>query len=516
LSPSCLINLRRLAALAYLATVLCAQTPTAPADPRATPRGAVLNYLQACREGDYRRAAAYLDVRRGQNGPDLARDLQRVLDEFWRSDPATLSTSPEGDTTDGLDPNLELIAAVETRNRPVDLLLQRVTRDNVSIWLFSASTVAMVPVLLEAQPTTIAVERYLPAPLLADGPLQTAWWVWIALLLLVGVAFALASVLARLIMLALRPIAKRTTSDLDDRLLESIVNPVRLLLAFGAFQVGLLALPTSVLFRTYMGRLVSAVVYFALAWLVVRIIDVVAVKAVATMSARHRVSASSMVPLARRTAKAAALVLALLATLSSWGYNTTALLAGLGVGGLAIALAAQKTIENLFGGLAVATDRPVLVGDYCRYGDKFGTVEDIGLRSTRIRTQERTVVTIPNGQFASLEIENFARRDKIFFHPILNLRRDTTPEQLRTLIAGLRDILLAHPKIDPDPARVRFIGIGQYSLDVEIFAYMQTTDFDQSLIAREELLLSILDLVERTGTALALPSQLNIVARDRR
>jgi MscS family membrane protein len=258
----------------------------------------------------------------------------------------------------------------------------------------------------------------------------------------------------------------------------------------------------------------TALTYLAFAWLVVRAIDVVAVRMLSRMTGRQRASASSMIPLGKRSAKVAVIAIAILATLASWGYDTTAILAGLGVGGLAVALAAQKTIENLFGGVAITTDKPVLVGDFCRYGDKLGVVEDIGLRSTRVRTLDRTVVTIPNGQFSSLEIENFGRRDKIFFHPILNLRRDTTPDQIRILITSLRELLLAHPLVDPNPARVRFIGIGQYSLDIEIFSYAKTSDFDEFLVVQEELLLGILDRIRQAGTALAVPSQLNVLARD--
>src|SRR5207248_1522615 len=131
---------------------------------------------------------------------------------------------------------------------------------------------------------------------------------------------------------------------------------------------------------------------------------------------RGRVLSCSLFPLGVRFVKMCLFCVADLLTLWYWGYNTSTILAGLGVGGLAIALAAQKTIENLFGGVAVISDRPVFVGDFCRFGDQLGTVEDIGLRSTRIRTLDRTLVTVPNGQFSSITLENFSRRDKMLFH----------------------------------------------------------------------------------------------------
>jgi small-conductance mechanosensitive channel len=209
----------------------------------------------------------------------------------------------------------------------------------------------------------------------------------------------------------------------------------------------------SYLLRTYLGRILTGLIYLAIAWVLVRFIDVATTKLLAAMSGRQRTSAGSVMPLARRSLKVLAIAIAILATLSSWGYDTTALLAGLGVGGLAVALAAQKTIENLFGGIALTSDKPVLVGDFCRYGDKTGTVEDIGLRSTRIRTQDRTVVTVPNAEFSSLQIENFARRDKIWFRPILQLRKDTQPAQIRSILARLRE-LLERPRQDrAEPSR---------------------------------------------------------------
>lgn len=217
--------------------------------------------------------------------------------------------------------------------------------------------------------------------------------------------------------------------------------------------------------------------------------------------------------MAKRTIKAAAVVIAILATLSSWGYDTTALLAGLGVGGLAIALAAQKTIENLFGGIAITSDKPVLVGDFCRYGDKVGTVEDIGLRSTRIRTLDRTVVTVPNSEFSALQIENFAQRDKMSFRPILPLRRDTNPEQLRTLLARIHSLLTEHPKMETG-ARVRFIAIGSQSLDLEIFSYVKTPNNDEFLVIQEELLLRLLEIIAEEGASLAIPTQLTMLRRE--
>jgi MscS family membrane protein len=224
---------------------------------------------------------------------------------------------------------------------------------------------------------------------------------------------------------------------------------------------------------------------------------------------RGQMTTLPAIDLAERVAKLVVLVLGLLTVLGVVGVNITALVAGLGVGGIAVALAAQKTLEHLFGGLTLIADQPVKVGDFCRFGDQVGTVERIGLRSTRVRTLDRTVVSVPNGDFAGLRLENFAERDRIWLQAKLGLRYETTPDQLRHVLIHLRELLYAHPRIDPDPARVRFMGFGAYSLDLEIYAYVRTADYNEFLAVREDVYLRIMDVVAASGTAFAFPSQTN-------
>ena len=194
--------------------------------------------------------------------------------------------------------------------------------------------------------------------------------------------------------------------------------------------------------------------------------------------------------------------------------SLAAAVAGLGVGGIAVALAAQRSLENLFGGVTLFADRPVQVGDFFRYGTDVGTVEEIGLRSTRVRTLDRTVVTIPNAEFSNLRLENFAKRDRMRLWTMLGVRYETTPDQLRYLLARLREILLAHPRVTDDPARVRFVGFGAYSLDLEVFAYVDTDDWSELLGIREHIYLQFMDAVREAGTGFAFPSSTTYVARD--
>ncbi len=199
------------------------------------------------------------------------------------------------------------------------------------------------------------------------------------------------------------------------------------------------------------------------------------------------------------------------------GIPLTPLLAGLGVGGFAVALAARPTLENFIGGMTLFADKPVRVGDYCRFGETLGTVEEIGFRSTRIRTKGRTIISIPNSKFSELQLENFDRRDHIWLHAVLALRCETTPEQLRYVLTRVREMLVAHPKTEKHlPLRVRFVGFNDYSLDVEVSTYVNTRAWDEFLGVREDVFLRIMDIVEQAGAGFAFPSQITYLTRDQK
>jgi MscS family membrane protein len=189
-------------------------------------------------------------------------------------------------------------------------------------------------------------------------------------------------------------------------------------------------------------------------------------------------------------------------------------LAGLGIGGLAIGFGAQQTIANLFGGVSVLGDEVFRVGDVCRFGDRTGTVEDIGLRSTRIRTDERTLVAIPNGTVATINLENLSRRDKILFTTKLGLRPESKADHVRFVLVEIRRLLYSHAKVETKSVRVRLTDISGSSLSLELFAYILTRDFNEFAAIREDLLLRIMDVLEDSGGGLALPSQTLYLSRD--
>lgn len=196
------------------------------------------------------------------------------------------------------------------------------------------------------------------------------------------------------------------------------------------------------------------------------------------------------------------------------GVPVYGVVAGLGVGGLAIALAARPSVENLIGGMSLFADKPIRVGDFCKYGDMQGTVEAIGLRSSRLRGPDRTLTTIPNAAMARMPIVNLTQRDRMLLKAVIGLRCETTPENLRYVLVKLRELLLGHPRVHPEPARARFIGFGASSLDIEVFAYVMTRDSAEFLGIQEEILLRIMDVVEESGAAFAFPSQTLYIGRD--
>ncbi len=196
------------------------------------------------------------------------------------------------------------------------------------------------------------------------------------------------------------------------------------------------------------------------------------------------------------------------------GVPVSGIIAGLGVGGVAVALAAQGTLQNLLGGAALLADRPIKIGDFCRFGERLGTLETVGLRSSRIRTLERTVVTVPNTELAAMQIENYSERDSNLLRTTIGLRYETTPDQLRAVLADIRAMLVAHPEVTAEPARARFLEFGDSALMIEIFAYVRESDYNGYLAIREDLMLRVMEIAQRNGTSVAFPSRTVYLRRD--
>ena len=494
-----------LVVLISLAGAVRAQTPAAETkDPlgRTTPQEAVFQFLESCHVRDYSKAAHYLDLRRvpaadrAKKGPALAAQLEDLLDDT-PFDITTLSRDPEGDTADGLPATREHLDTFQVDGQTLELQLERVElRPGYKVWLVASDSLPLIPTahqLVEETP----FEKKLPQGLVTFEILDTPVWRWIALIVMALVVAALARAVAAGLLAAIRPLVDAP----------ALRGPLRVLLAVAGFRAALELAPPATLSRVFIERSLAMILALGLAWAGAAVVDLFAERWRGRLDPRVHGVSYSVLPLGRQILKLSLFVFALLSVISAWGYNTSTILAGLGVGGLAVALAAQKTIENLFGGISVIGDRPVLVGDVCRFGNETGTVMHIGLRSTRIRTADRTMISIPNSQFSCMALENLSVRDKIWFHPTLNLRRDTTSAQLLEVLSSVREILKAYPKTETGDLPIRFVGVGPYSLDMEVDAYIKTVDYDEFLALRQDLLLRILQAVEKAGTALAVPLQ---------
>jgi MscS family membrane protein len=496
-----------------------AAAPTG-ADPlgRTTPSGTVFGFLQSAQGGDERLAADFLQMspmRRQTQGPELAGKLKAVMDSAFVGSLRRISTRPEGNPEDGTS-DQQSIGTFAVRDNEIPVVLVRVNDPTAGkIWVFSAETLSKVPDLYEdvqSNQLEKRIERYAPA-LVRNGFSGVPLWQWLGLVTAIPIAVAIGWVLV--LLFAIPRVAYLKLRNRPNLHTYSRVS-APLLVSLSALAHRFIAryLDLPLLTRVYYYRTVAIIVCIGFFWIVLRISALAMQRLRIRAISRGRTGTGTLAVLGERLLSAFVVVVAILVILAILGFNLTTVLAGLGIGGIAIALAAQKTLENLFGGISVLADEVIRVGDYCRFGDRTGTVEDISLRSTRVRTDARTELSIPNGTVATMSIENFSRRDKIQFAPVLAIRSDTAADQLRYLLAELRRLLYAHPKIESGSATVRFANLDQSSLRIEVSSYVLTRDSNEFIAIREDLLFRIMDLVERSGTRFAFPAQTLYLSRD--
>lgn len=324
-------------------------------------------------------------------------------------------------------------------------------------------------------------------------------------------AFLAAYVGARLITwitsaLLLR-VTRRTATDWDDRVVQRLVGPLSALLALELFRVSLGWIELGTRTVEVIDHACAAVMVAIVIWAGFRLVDLARAGLETRSWAREHVSSRSLLALGSRFAKVAVLILGALVGLSQLGVSVASLIAGLGIGGLVFALAAQKTVENLFGAVSIGVDQPLREGDFVKVYDFVGTVEKVGLRSTRIRTLDRTVITIPNGELSNQRIESFAARDRIRLATTIGLEYGTTAAQMQQVLAALEKILRDHPKIWPDAVVVRFSKFGESSLDIDIMAWFQTQDYGEFQAIRQQVLLAFMAAIEEAGASIAFPTR---------
>jgi MscS family membrane protein len=334
------------------------------------------------------------------------------------------------------------------------------------------------------------------------------------MLVMVLLAYYISWLLIAAFNFLLRRVWTKSRTEPTAGIITALVLPFRLYLAVWVFVLSTQAIGISIIVRQRLSGITIIIGFVALLILLYRLADVISTFSVKRMTKRGRSSALSIILFLKRAAKVAIVVFGIIGILSILGFDVTTGLAALGIGGIALALGAQKTMENFVGSVTLLADQPIRVGDFCKVGETTGTVESIGMRSTRIRTQDRTIVTIPNGEFSSTRIENFAPRDQFLFRPILDLRSETTPDQIRFLLVELRAILYAHPNVNPDPAKIRFIGFGDWSIKLEVYAYIIAATYDEFQEIQEDILLRMMDIIKAAGTDFAFPSQTLYLGRD--
>ena len=495
-----------------------AQEPApASADPlgRDTPSGTVVGFLQAAQTGNYRAAADYLQisaVHRQSQGPGLANKLKVLMDRTFVGSLRRLSTRPEGNPEYGTS-DQQTVGTFSVGDADIPVVLVRVVDPSAGkIWVFSSETLGKVPELydnLEAH----QVENKLPQSLVQNVFLGMPLWQWLALFAAIPVAFAIGWAVVLLLAIPRRLWLKfRNRPNLHSY--SRLSKP--LLVSFSALAHRVIAayLGLPLLPRLYYYRTIGVLVSIGFFWFLLRVTGLTMQRLRMHAISGGRIGTGTLMVLAERLLAALVVVAAFLAILAILGFNLTTVLAGLGIGGIAIAFAAQKTLENLFGGISVLADEVIRVGDFCRFGDRVGTVEDISLRSTRVRTLERTELSIPNGSLATMNVENFTRRDKFLFNPTLGIRGETSADQLRYLLAEIRRMFYEHPKIESESARIRLAGLDKGTLNLEVFSHILTRDMAEFTAIAEDVWLRIMEIVEKSGSGFAVSSRAVSFSRD--
>ena len=472
---------------------------------RDSPKSSVEAFVEALNADDYTVAAEYLDLRRlpkgmsDEQGPAYAEQIEVVLERGLWFDTDTLSTEEEGFKDDGLPSYRDLLGTVDLRGTDVDILLQHVPGDaDDRVWKVSNVTVGQIPALYKVYNYGRAGE-WLAQALPDFEFLGLHTWQWIVLLGLFAVTYLIGYVATWPIFYLLN----RRESEVSRHAVSLLALPTRLLIMVILVQHWFYILRPSVEARIIAEA--NTIFMLILIWFILRVIELVRFRITHGMEARGNEPASVLIRPAATVVKIVVMIVALMVWIENLGFEATTLIAGLGVGGLAVALAAQKSIENLIGGITLYLSAPVKVGDFCKFDGQFGTVEEINLRATRIRTPDDTVIAVPNAIFSDMILENVSKRQKVRYNPHLCLSYEATPEQVSAVLEGIRGELEGRPDIDQENLYVRFEDFGERGLDFKSLIFVTTQDYQEYLGVAEGLNLRIMAIVEKAGTELAEP-----------
>jgi len=474
---------------------------------QATPLEAMLKLRRASERNDWERAGEVLDRRY------LPEELEEYTDEqllkhlgyvFYQQniiDLGRLSDHAQGHVDDGLPAYRDQVGSVKLSKEVVPIYLQRVPDGKGGrVWKVSNATVAKIPLMWEElgpSPVAIYLNEVLP-----DFKLMglNNWQ-----LVSTVVFFLLSWPLATLITFLLLQLSLKIPNSFSLGLERFFRRPLRFFLFMQIARELISAMGLSVTARILLES--SGMDYIAYTVLLMGLLSLIRDYQIRKMQLAGNAQYVALLKPFTTIIKCTVLIIIALFWANQAGYDMSTILAGLGVGSLAVALAAQKTLENVIGAVTLYTARPVSAGDFCRFGDIFGTVEEIGLRSTLIRTLNRTLVVIPNAVFSSMEIENFSSRDRIRYFRNLRMRLFSA-EQTRFVLAEIRKLMLSHPRLLQETISVRFEYIQDGNAMLRIDAGVNTTDFQDYLAVAEDLNLHIVEIVQGAGAAFTGPGQL--------
>jgi MscS family membrane protein len=474
--------------------------------PEDTPRSTLTRFFELSRSGHYVEASKYLELPDDtdpKRAAQLAERLKLVLDHYAWIDFSQISAAVSGASNDGLSSGVDEIARLPISSgltAPVRLVRRG---PSGARWQFSRVTVQRIDAWYEGMPHRWLLELA-PEPLLRMGPYNLLWAQWCALPIFLILVWSGGVALNRGARRIMRPLAKRAKRNWEEPLLRNLSAPITFVFAL---LVAYLLVPLLGLYapaQSFAHRAIRALFIATFFWALARSVDVAGQLFARSQWGRGAPTTRAMLLFGSRVGKAVVAALALLALFSELGYPVTSLLAGLGVGGIAVALSAQKSLENLIGAFAIAIDQPFREGDFVKVDNMMGTVELIGMRSTRFRTLDRTLVSIPNGKLADMRIETFAPRDRIRMFFTFGLTYDTTEKQLREVLTGFEKLLKDHPKLWPEGFSVRFAGLTDAGLQVEAGCWFNT-DWDSFTLIRQDVLLGLMAIMEKAGARFAFP-----------
>jgi MscS family membrane protein len=497
-----------------------AHSAAAPADPldlgRETPRGTVIGFIRAAQSQTYDVAVQYFEVHRAsiEREQELAQELLAILNARFVGSLDSITSDPTGRQDGGPPRDQVAVGGTSGLSESFPLYLVRVeVSRGAKVWLISPQTLDQVPEVYDSLRFP-QLEKRLPKFLVKTRPLGMPLWQWIAIVLFVPVALLLGGLVASLVRLGSSRIRRARGLPTPQAVPPRYFGPTAVLAGVIMHYYFVYIIGAPILYRQYYQKLLLILLALAFYWVTTRVTYWISLRMWNQLTSRGKYAERSLVSLIRRVIDVAIFVVIGLFVLSKLDANVPAALAGLGIGGLAIGLGAQKTFENMMGGISILVDRAVLVGDACKIGDQRGIVEDIGLRSTKLRTEERTLVSIPNGTVATSVLENFRLRDKILFRQVLRLRYDLAPDHVRYVLDQLRQVLSRHSKVEEATARVRLLKLGENAIEVEIYGYILVREYREFLVVQEELILQAMDVLENSGAAVALPTQTTLVTRD--